>query len=406
MKCCANIEWNLSKRKKFIREVIRKNRTPKNGEPKQTLLLVPEKHMLAAYQDIGTLFHAGLKQSEKKNIASGTASGEIKVIIGTQKALFLPYKNLRTIMIDEEQYESYKLWNQYPRLHTVRGAHELARTTDADIVHMCSYASIALRYVIEQGTCKILHNHPIALATTIIPFSFEDRKWKRAVPDEASRAIRTWARRGLSVLVLYNKKDAALVRDAITKHITSSAKNNIHIGTSALVTSSRTKNIDRVVWLFPEFSMRAYDFRAEERSRIMAARLQCITPKHKLLIATRHTDHARGAFESSEDAWYRATIEERQRLYLPPFSDLVRLTIRDTNDTKAKQRATRVREMLDSAFESSSQCRALGPFQEYGAKAKKTHEYHLLLAGPLDVLSNIYHDLPVDIVDVDPHKII
>lgn len=362
--------------------------------------------MLKAYRDIGTLFHAGLRQSEKKNVASGIASGEIKVIIGTQKALFLPYKNLRTIMIDEEQYESYKLWDQYPRLHTVRGARELARIVGADIVYMSSYPSIALRYVIEQETCQMLHHHPIALTTTIIPFSFEDRKWKRAVPDEASRAIRTWARKGLSVLVLYNKKDAALVRDAITRSITKRAMSNIHLGTSALVVSSTTKNIDRVVWLFPEFSMRAYDFRAEERSRIMAARLQCITPKHNLLIATRHTDQARGAFESSEDAWYRATIEERQRLYLPPFSDLVRLTIRDTNNAKAQQRATRVREMLDSAFESSSQCRALGPFQEYGAKAKQTHEYHLLLAGPLDMLSNVYHNLPVHIVDVDPHKII
>lgn len=399
MKAVAIVERDTDKRQKKILAFLKK-------QNQQVLILVPEKHMLDAYKDAGTIFHAGLTISEKKSIWAGVSSGKIEILIGTQKALFLPYKNLRTIVIDEEQYESYKLWDQYPRLHTVRGAQQLAHSTGADIIYASSYPSIALRYAIQTGLCKLLYNHPVQLVPNIIPFSFEDRKWKRAVPDEVSRIIRAWARKGMNVLVVYNKKDSAPVHDAITRRLGKSAIKNIHLGTSALLSDAAVLGIDRVGWLFPEFGMRAYDYRAEERVRIMAARLQSLTPKTSILIATRYADVARRVFESAEETWYAATLEERSRLYLPPFSDLVRLTVRDKNKQKAEQRAIKVRELLNTAFADPLICKALGPFQEYRAKPKKMHEFHLLLAGPLDTLIDAYQDVPIDSADIDPHRIV
>lgn len=399
MKVFAIIEQDTGKRQKKIFAYLKKQK-------QQALILVPEKHMLDAYKDAGIIFHAGLKQSEKKAIWAGVASGEIQTVIGTQKSLFLPYKSLKTIIIDEEQYESYKLWDQYPRLHTVRGAEQLAKIHNSHIVYASSYPSIALRHAIQTGTCTLLDNHPVTLSPKIVQFGFEDRKWKRAVPDEASHTIRTWARKGLHVLVLYNKKDSVNVRDAITRRLGKQVIKNIHIGTTALLGGQISVNTDRVVWLFPEFTMRTYDYRASERARMLAARLQAITPTFSLLIATRYMDVAKATFESSEDAWAATIFEERSRLHLPPFSDLVRLTVSDKDDKKSRQRAIAVREILDKAIKKISECKVFGPFQEYKAKQKKKHEYHLLLAGPLDVLVDIYKDVPVDSADVDPHRIV
>ncbi len=408
MKYTAIIERDAAKRQKLIGKILGKksDRHPPTGGAGQALILAPEKHMLDAYAGMGTVFHAGLKQSEKKTIWAGVASGEIRIIIGTQKALFLPYKNLKTIIIDEEQYESYKLWDQYPRLHTVRGAEQLARVHKAGVIYASSYPSIALRHAIKTGTCTLVHDRPIALLPKIIQFSFEDRKWKRAVPDEASHAIRTWARKGLRVLVLHNKKDSVSVYDAITRRLGKEAAKNITIGTTALLSNPLAENIDRVAWLFPEFTMRTYDFRASERARILAARLQNIAQKYPLLIATRHMDVAKATLESSEEEFTKTVLDERSRLHLPPYADVVRLTVRDKDDKKSRQRAILVREILDEAIKKTPACNVFGPFQEYKAKQKKMHEYHLLLAGPLDNLVEAYKDLPLDSADIDPHKIV
>lgn len=412
MKTFAIIERDSGKRAKYIGNIIRKYAARHDGG--QALILAPEKHMLDTYKDIGTIFHAGLKISEKKAIWAGVASGEIQIIIGTQKALFLPYKNIKTIVIDEEQYESYKLWDQYPRLHTVRGAQELARITGANIVYASSYPSMFLRHAIQTEACEVLHNRPIAITPAIIPFSFEDRKWKRAVPEEASHAIRTWARKGLTVLVLYNKKDSASVRDAITRRLGKSATKHIYIGTTALLSDPMLLHADRVAWLFPEFTMRAYDYRSTERARMLAARLQNIAAKSKLLVATRHADMAKNIFGVSEEEFTKTVLEERSRLQMPPFTDLVRLTIREKGlkkpskalAIKLEQRAEGVRELLAASFADSKTCTVYGPFQEYKAKPKKMPEYHLLVSGPLESLVAAYKDLPIDSADVDPHRIV
>src|SRR3989344_2361059 len=102
-KAIAIIEQDTKKRQKKIASVLKKQKG-------QSLVLLPEVAMLEGYSEMGTIYYAGLKQSEKKDIWGKVQTGEITTVIGTQKALFLPFKILQTIVIDEEQYESHKLW--------------------------------------------------------------------------------------------------------------------------------------------------------------------------------------------------------------------------------------------------------------------------------------------------------
>lgn len=82
----------------------------------QALLMLPEIALSSAilqrfkerFGFNAVLWHSSV--SEKKKIANflEITSGEAKVIIGTRSSLFLPFKNLQLIIVDEEHDSSYK----------------------------------------------------------------------------------------------------------------------------------------------------------------------------------------------------------------------------------------------------------------------------------------------------------
>ncbi len=395
----AIIEKDIKKRQKAIRKHIQKTEG-------QTLILVPEVAMLDAYADMGAIYHAGLKQSEKKNIKASVASGLVKVVVGTQKALFLPFQNLSLVVIDEEQYESYKLWSQYPRLHTVRGAVELARVWEAHVIYGSSYPSLRLRHLCAEGMCTKAADNPIALSVELQQFSFEDRKWKRALPNDIGSQIRAWARGGKRILVIHNKKDHARIKDVLFFRLSAKAKKNIALGTTALLSEATSASYDYVVWVFPELTMHAIDHRSNERARMIAARMQLLAPKKPIYVVTRSMNMAHEVLVLDDAAWQVKALEERKRLSLPPFTDVVRLTVRDKSKAKARTRMMDVIQILTTSLPAKSGAQVFGPFQDRAGKATDVHEYHALAVGQLSMLLEAYKNVPIDAADIDPHRIV
>ena len=54
------------------------------------------------------IWHSGISKKKKKIIWSGLALGKIQVVIGARSALFLPFKKIGTIIVDEEHDQSFK----------------------------------------------------------------------------------------------------------------------------------------------------------------------------------------------------------------------------------------------------------------------------------------------------------
>ena len=54
------------------------------------------------------IWHSGITKKNKEIIWSGIINGEIKVVIGARSSLFLPFKKLGLIIVDEEHDQSYK----------------------------------------------------------------------------------------------------------------------------------------------------------------------------------------------------------------------------------------------------------------------------------------------------------
>jgi len=82
----------------------------------QGLILLPEIGLTGQFQNKFTEFfgfkpavwHSGITKKNKEIIWSGIANDKIKVVIGARSSLFLPFKKLGIIIVDEEHDQSYK----------------------------------------------------------------------------------------------------------------------------------------------------------------------------------------------------------------------------------------------------------------------------------------------------------
>ncbi len=82
----------------------------------QGLILLPEigltgqfeKKFIEFFGFNPAVWHSGINKKKKEIIWSGITNGEIKVVIGARSSLFLPFKKLGLIIVDEEHDQSYK----------------------------------------------------------------------------------------------------------------------------------------------------------------------------------------------------------------------------------------------------------------------------------------------------------
>ncbi len=82
----------------------------------QGLILLPEiglttqfeKKFIEFFKFKPAVWHSGITKKNKKIIWEGIIRGKISVVIGARSSLFLPFKNLGLIIVDEEHDQSYK----------------------------------------------------------------------------------------------------------------------------------------------------------------------------------------------------------------------------------------------------------------------------------------------------------
>jgi primosomal protein N' (replication factor Y) len=80
------------------------------------------------------IYHSKFNPNERVEIWNKVKSGEIKIVLGARSALFLPYKNLSLIIIDEEHDPSYKQQEPAPRYQARDTAIYYANQLNAKVV--------------------------------------------------------------------------------------------------------------------------------------------------------------------------------------------------------------------------------------------------------------------------------
>jgi primosomal protein N' (replication factor Y) len=86
------------------------------AQGRQSLVLLPEialtepflKRFEARFGHLPVAWHSDLRQSQRRRAWRAIASGEAKVVCGARSALFLPYRDLGLIVVDEAHETSFK----------------------------------------------------------------------------------------------------------------------------------------------------------------------------------------------------------------------------------------------------------------------------------------------------------
>jgi primosomal protein N' (replication factor Y) len=125
----------------------------------QVCILVPDVSIaeylykeLSHYPEIRKYFSSQTKK-EQLECWNGVASGNVQIIIGTRQSLFLPFKNLRLLIVEDPFHDMYKS-DSAPRYNSPDLAKRIAELHGAELILTGSYTGLELYAEIKAGMLK------------------------------------------------------------------------------------------------------------------------------------------------------------------------------------------------------------------------------------------------------------
>ena len=112
------------------------------AEGKQALFLVPEIALTSqltgrlrkVFGDRIGIYHSRFNMNERVETWQAVKHGDFDFVIGARSAVFLPFKNLGLVVVDEEHDSSYKQFDPAPRYHARDAAVYLAHQHGAKVL--------------------------------------------------------------------------------------------------------------------------------------------------------------------------------------------------------------------------------------------------------------------------------
>ena len=125
---------------------------------KQALVLLPEialtepflNRFEARFGCVPVAWHSDLRSSQRRRAWRGIASGEAKVTVGARSALFLPYRKLGLIVVDEAHEPSFKQ-EEGVQYHARDAAVMRAKFEDIPVILSTATPPIESRHMVELG---------------------------------------------------------------------------------------------------------------------------------------------------------------------------------------------------------------------------------------------------------------
>lgn len=183
----------------------------------QALFLVPEISLTRPFFEefqagVGqpvALWHSQLGAKARKETWMGLRSGRTRVVVGARSASLLPFRDLRLVVMDEEQDESYKQEGMVPYYHARDVALERARSFGAVMVLGSATPSIEACASAKAGDFELLKiDERVSKTTDRPPVSVIARPPRegRCLTDELVDGIRASLARKEQVILLVNRR--------------------------------------------------------------------------------------------------------------------------------------------------------------------------------------------------------
>lgn len=135
----------------LMQEAIRKGH--------QVLYMVPEMALTAHlvrrikryFGDLAEVTHSGFSMNERYETWNQVSAGITKVVLGVRSSVFMPFKNLGLIIVDEEHETTLKQQDPAPRYHARESAAMLARSYGAKVLLGSATPSVESWYNAHKG---------------------------------------------------------------------------------------------------------------------------------------------------------------------------------------------------------------------------------------------------------------
>lgn len=161
------------------------------------------------FGNAGAIYHGDLPQAEKYRIFSGIRSGQIRVILGSRTALFLPYINLGLIVCDEINDLSFYS-DMPPHYHVGSLVRVLSKMTGADLLIRESVPSVAFICRVNGDTAEMLSvddSDFVLPSSRIVDMQAEMKSGNIDFMSYALKsAIDEVLKEGKSVLLMHNRR--------------------------------------------------------------------------------------------------------------------------------------------------------------------------------------------------------
>ena len=195
-----------------IKEVLKKK--------KQVLVLLPEIFLTNQFEDrfldfFGSkpaIWHSKITPKNKKKIWHGVNRNQIKLVIGARSSLFLPFKDLGLIIVDEEHDPSYKqdeglIYNARDMAIARASIEDLPIILVSSVPSLETFNHIKNKKYKHTKILKRFNNYPLP-ETKIINLSLESLK-NQYIVKETTRIVDEYLKKKEQILFFLNRRGYA-----------------------------------------------------------------------------------------------------------------------------------------------------------------------------------------------------
>ena len=185
---------------------------------KEAIMLVPEISLTTQivdrfYQRFGNkvaIFHSNLSEGEKYDEYHKILNGDVKIVVGTRSAIFVPFKNIGLIILDEEQSSNYKQDNN-PRYHARDIAIERSKYYKCPVILGSATPSLESMARGFKGVYKLLTlKNRIGNSTlpniNIVDMQSEYQKGNMIISDLLDEKIKDRINKNEQVIIFLNRR--------------------------------------------------------------------------------------------------------------------------------------------------------------------------------------------------------
>ncbi len=195
-----------------IRKLIQEN--------KQALILIPEIFLTTQFKNRFKLFfgyepaiwHSKISINKKKDIWLSVAKNKIKIVLGARSSLFLPFKNLGLIIVDEEHDTSYKqednvIYNARDMAISRASIENIPIHLITSIPSLETYNNIQIKKYKKTELKNRFKNYPLP-KTKVINLNLENLN-NKSISDETIKIVKTYLKKNNQILFFLNRRGYA-----------------------------------------------------------------------------------------------------------------------------------------------------------------------------------------------------